>query len=162
MMPLFGIFHFRKTARVAFITVSSNVRSALMSKQRRIVMIHFQIGISLESDAVNAIAEIVRLAVERQSRALREEEEKRNARLEQSRTALFAGQKPPENVGLLIDTPTLSKLLKMSASLIWKMEHDSRMPSAVRVGRSVRWGLEEIQAWVKAGCPERAKWKWPF
>lgn len=126
--------------------------------------VSFQIGITLEGDALNALAEVMKLAIERSTsklmRAL-EDQERREARSEQSRSAIFAGRKPPENMGMLIDTHEMVKLLKYSARKIWGMEKNGKMPAAIRVGKSVRWSLDEIKAWNDAGCPHRANWQWP-
>jgi excisionase family DNA binding protein len=76
-----------------------------------------------------------------------------------SRNALFAGQKPPQDRGLLIDTNQVAKLLQVSARTVWKMEHVGEMPKAIRIGKAVRWGYEEIQEWVAAVCPAADQWK---
>ena len=36
-----------------------------------------------------------------------------------------------------------------------------RMPAPIRIGRAVRWGYDELRAWVAAGCPQKDLWKWP-
>jgi predicted DNA-binding transcriptional regulator AlpA len=126
--------------------------------------VSFQIGITLDADALEVLTEIMKQAIERStSRLMRamEEQERSEARIEQSRTAIFAGKKPPENMGLLIDSKALSKLLDLSQGTIYTMEKEGRMPAAIRIGKAVRWGLEEITAWIEAGCPDRANWQWP-
>lgn len=126
--------------------------------------VSFQLGITLDGDALEVLTEVMKQAIERStSRLMRalEEQERREARSEQSRTAIFAGKKPPENVGLLINSNALSKLLNLSQRTIYVMEKEGRMPVAIRVGKAVRWGLDEIKAWIDAGCPERSSWQWP-
>lgn len=39
------------------------------------------------------------------------------------------------------------------------MEVEGEMPKAIRIGKAVRWGYEEIHAWVSAGCPAAEIWK---
>ena len=34
-----------------------------------------------------------------------------------------------------------------------------RIPQPVRMGRSLYWRLEELKAWVAAGCPDRVTWQ---
>ena len=34
-----------------------------------------------------------------------------------------------------------------------------KMPSSVRIGRSALWRIDELRAWVAAGCPDRATWE---
>ncbi len=33
------------------------------------------------------------------------------------------------------------------------------IPRPVRIGRSTLWRLDELQAWVAAGCPRRQEWE---
>ena len=33
------------------------------------------------------------------------------------------------------------------------------IPRAVRIGRSTLWRLDELRAWVEAGCPRREEWE---
>jgi predicted DNA-binding transcriptional regulator AlpA len=79
---------------------------------------------------------------------------------EASQHALFAGQKPPEDRGLLIDTRQATKLLNLSSRTLWTMYHTGRMPQPIRIGRAIRWSLDELRAWVAEGCPSQDKWEW--
>lgn len=72
---------------------------------------------------------------------------------ERSQHALFAGQKPPEDRGLLIDTREACRLLKVSSRTLWRMYTSGEMPPPIRIGRAVRWGYDELQDWVRTGCP---------
>jgi len=49
--------------------------------------------------------------------------------------------------------------LGISTRQIWKMLAAGRLPEPIRLGRCVRWRLDEIRAWVAAGCPVRAEWE---
>jgi excisionase family DNA binding protein len=82
-------------------------------------------------------------------------------RLENSRRAIFAGQKPPEDEALLLNTKEVAKLLKVSDRTVQSMQTSGEMPKPVRIGRAVRWGRAEIEAWIDEGCPPAAEWKWP-
>lgn len=33
------------------------------------------------------------------------------------------------------------------------------IPRPVRIGKSTLWGVDELRAWVAAGCPRRAEWE---
>ncbi len=33
------------------------------------------------------------------------------------------------------------------------------IPQPVRIGRSTLWRVDELKAWVAAGCPRRAEWE---
>ncbi len=35
------------------------------------------------------------------------------------------------------------------------------VPAPIRIGRSLFWRREELEAWVAAGCPPRTEWTWP-
>lgn len=42
----------------------------------------------------------------------------------------------------------------------WRTWHASGLiPRPVRIGRSILWRAEELQAWIAAGCPGRAHWE---
>lgn len=87
---------------------------------------------------------------------------KREARVRASQHAIFAGHKPPEDKGLLIDIKEAAKLMSLSERTIWAMAKDGRMPKPLRVGRALRWCYEELRAWVNAGGPPLTDWKWPI
>lgn len=120
--------------------------------------IQFQLTVGLGDDASKALVELLDQAL-KQSTAPRlgELDVRREARLRASRNAIFAGEKPPEDQGLLLDTKETSKLLKISTRTIWEMENDGRMPQAVRIGKAVRWSYKALQKWVDDGCPARPK-----
>lgn len=49
-------------------------------------------------------------------------------------------------------------LMDIGRATWWNWNSQGLVPAPVRVGGSVRWRSEEIQAWVKAGCPARSEW----
>jgi excisionase family DNA binding protein len=130
--------------------------------------IRLQIGITLDRDSATALVDLLAQAVEQGAAqctqavtAARSSDEPATRRkmtpLEASQHALFGGQEPPEDRGLLIDTREVSKLLSVSSRKIWSMQVSGRMPAPIRIGRAVRWSYEEIKEWVAAGCPPREK-----
>ena len=71
-------------------------------------------------------------------------------------------QKPdlPTTEPLLVDAAGVGTLLGISANMVWKLQATGRLgPLPVRLGRCVRWRLEELGAWVEAGCPTRDQWQ---
>jgi predicted DNA-binding transcriptional regulator AlpA len=60
--------------------------------------------------------------------------------------------------GLLIDITQLADLLRRSVASLERDQSAGRLPAPVYVGGSRRWRRAEIEAWVLAGCPERARW----
>ena len=44
-------------------------------------------------------------------------------------------------------------LLQCSTRHVWRLHDAARMPSAVRIGRLVRWPRKLIESWIADGCP---------
>jgi predicted DNA-binding transcriptional regulator AlpA len=59
---------------------------------------------------------------------------------------------------LLIGLKQLAALLGRSASALSRDVEAGRVPSAVLLGGSRKWRIDEIRAWVTAGCPDHATW----
>ncbi len=53
----------------------------------------------------------------------------------------------------------VAQRLKISERQVWKMKDRGQLPAVTRIGRSVRWRADEVDAWIAAGCPtpEQAK-----
>ena len=49
--------------------------------------------------------------------------------------------------------------LDVSDRAIWKWNATGRLPKPIRLGRSVRWDLDELDAWIDAACPDRETWE---
>ncbi|MBL8812118.1 MAG: helix-turn-helix domain-containing protein [Planctomycetaceae bacterium] len=60
---------------------------------------------------------------------------------------------------LLIDAVTAATLCGRSLRTWRSWNATGRIPESVRIGRSILWRLDEIHAWVEAGCPMRKDWK---
>jgi predicted DNA-binding transcriptional regulator AlpA len=60
---------------------------------------------------------------------------------------------------LLIGRQRLSVLLDVGRRTVTRMNAAGLLPRPVRVSGSVRWRLDEIRAWVAAGCPTRKEWE---
>lgn len=116
--------------------------------------IQLQLSVAIGEDTARVLAEILGSAI-RQAQAppKNDLDERREARLRASQHALFAGQKPPEDQELLIDSREAAKLLKVSSRTLWSMQKEGRMPAPIRIGRVVRWSYEALKRWVEAGCP---------
>ncbi len=131
--------------------------------------IHFQIGITLDGNAVAALIEVMRQAVEKgtvrlppgtKSPALESEPKQPMTPIERSQHAMFGGQKPPDNMGLLLTTREAAKLMKVSDRTLWGWSNEGKMPKPIRIGQSVRYCYEELRAWTNAGCPPQSEWKY--
>jgi excisionase family DNA binding protein len=118
---------------------------------------YFKIGITIERESMPALVELLKQVVT----AAQGGDEAKDRRLRASQNAIFAGQKPPEDKGLLIDSRQAAKLLGVSERTLWGMWKAGKMPQPIRIGQAVRFGYEELQAWGNAGGPPQKKWKWP-
>lgn len=53
-----------------------------------------------------------------------------------------------------------AKMLGISRAQFFKLHAMGRVPRPVRLGtKAPRWRVEELKAWLAAGCPERAAWE---
>jgi len=60
---------------------------------------------------------------------------------------------------LTVDTASLAKLLGISDSHLHTLKRSGRLgPTAIKLGRSRRYLITEIQRWLEAGAPSRTVW----
>ncbi len=59
----------------------------------------------------------------------------------------------------LLDVRAVANRLSVSARAVWKWAASGRLPSPLRVSRSVRWRESDIDRWIRAGCPARAEFE---
>ena len=122
--------------------------------------IQLQIGITLDDDGLKTLAGIFQQVSDSMPKKMTPHEKMTPQELSQH--ALFRGQKPPEDRGLLINSREAAKLLQVSDRTLWKMQSTGQSPKPIRIGRGVRWSLEELKAWVRSGCPPREKWNFDW
>jgi predicted DNA-binding transcriptional regulator AlpA len=60
---------------------------------------------------------------------------------------------------LLVPAADAGALSGVSRSSWWALHSSGRCPMPVRLGRKVLWRVDELRAWVAAGCPPRTKWQ---
>ena len=60
---------------------------------------------------------------------------------------------------LLLTASEAAKLLRVSERHFYKLHSSSRVPRPIRFGRAVRWRASELEKWVDAGAPPRARWE---
>ena len=53
----------------------------------------------------------------------------------------------------------LARLLGISERTVWRLDSAGSLPRPIRLGRSVRWRMAEVQAWLEQGCPNRRDWE---
>lgn len=78
--------------------------------------IQLHLAVTLGDDAAKTLAELIGPALRQAISAGSPFDEARQARIRTSQRALLAGQKIPEDQGLLVDTNEAAKLLKVSAA----------------------------------------------
>ncbi len=59
----------------------------------------------------------------------------------------------------LLSVRELANRLKVSTRHVWSLLSSGRLPEPVRVGRSVRWRADDIDQWIRLGCPNREKFE---
>jgi len=60
---------------------------------------------------------------------------------------------------LLIDTGEVARMLGIGLSCLYSMDRSGELgPMGLHLRRRRLWPVEEIQAWVRAGCPRREVW----
>lgn len=59
---------------------------------------------------------------------------------------------------LAVDARRLASLLSVGVRTVRTWDAAGKLPAPIRVGGSVRWGVDEIRAWLDAGAPDRETW----
>ncbi|MEM7518372.1 MAG: helix-turn-helix domain-containing protein [Planctomycetota bacterium] len=63
-----------------------------------------------------------------------------------------------ENDSQLLVTPQqVADLLQVSTRSLWRLRDAGKLPPPVKLGASVRWRRDEIEQWVKNGCPSKER-----
>jgi len=60
---------------------------------------------------------------------------------------------------LSVDAKTAGSLFGLSERAWRRLDVTDEVPRPIKIGRSVRWQLKELAAWVDAGCPDRITWE---
>jgi len=61
--------------------------------------------------------------------------------------------------GLAVSASDAAKLLGISPAHFFNLKRSGRLgPKGMRLGRAVRYGCAELEAWIRAGTPGREKW----
>ena len=64
-----------------------------------------------------------------------------------------------EQQPLACSAQQLAHRLGVSLRHVRRMDSAGLLPKPVRLGRSVRWPVDEVQTWLKAGAPNRRRWE---
>ncbi|TWT67023.1 Helix-turn-helix domain protein [Posidoniimonas polymericola] len=71
-----------------------------------------------------------------------------------------AARKPPtigDNACLLATPTQVAEMLQVSTRTLWRMRAAGKLPEPVRLGAAVRWRRDEIEQWVRDGCPAHCR-----
>lgn len=60
---------------------------------------------------------------------------------------------------LMATVGDVARMLHISIRQVWRLHSIGRLPNPVRLGNCVRWRIDEIRAFVEAGCPCRQEWE---
>lgn len=60
---------------------------------------------------------------------------------------------------LLVSAKDASQLCGKSLRTWRSWDSAGRIPRPVRIGRATLWRVDELRAWVEAGCPSRKEWE---
>ena len=59
---------------------------------------------------------------------------------------------------LAVDAERLARMLGVSLRHLRRLDASGKLPRPVKLGRSVRWPVAEIEDWLADGSPDRAAW----
>lgn len=61
---------------------------------------------------------------------------------------------------LALSPKDAAAVLGISRAQLWKLHASGKIPLPVRLGtKAPRWRVDELRAWVNAGCPDRQTWQ---
>ena len=63
------------------------------------------------------------------------------------------------NQTLALTAEELAERMGVSLRHVRRLDSSGQLPKPVRLGRSVRWPVSEIEAWLAAGAPGREAWQ---
>lgn len=53
---------------------------------------------------------------------------------------------------VLIDQKQLAEMLSISRRTVQRMISRGKLPAPIRIGKMVRWKLQDIKKWIANGC----------
>ena len=76
---------------------------------------------------------------------------------EEPRVPCPGNDAPPQP--LLLRAPAAAATCSVSPRTWQSWDAAGRIPQPIRIGRSTFWRVDELRAWVAAGCPRRKEWE---
>jgi predicted DNA-binding transcriptional regulator AlpA len=59
----------------------------------------------------------------------------------------------------LVTLADIGAMIRISRSKIYDLKSSGQLPRCIKIGRSVRWRLRDIEAWINAGCPSQERFE---
>lgn len=59
----------------------------------------------------------------------------------------------------LLNVKDVSARLRISQRQVWKLLASGRIPEPVRLSRSVRWRADDIDEFIRLGCPSQEQFE---
>jgi len=66
---------------------------------------------------------------------------------------------PSERQALLVGRKQAAQVCSVSSRTWDRLTSSGKTPKAVRLGGRPLWRVDELRAWVEAGCPDRRTWE---
>lgn len=60
---------------------------------------------------------------------------------------------------MLRDIKQVADLLGVSTRTAYRLDDEGKLPRPVTLNSLRRWSVAELEAWVAAGAPDRARWE---
>ena len=60
----------------------------------------------------------------------------------------------------MVSVEDVAELLSASERTVRRLDSAGKLPRGIKVGGLKRWRLDELAAWIAAGCPPRDRWTW--
>ena len=60
---------------------------------------------------------------------------------------------------LLAGASGVARMLDSGLRTVRTMDAAGKLPTPIRLGGKVLWSIDELKAWIAAGCPDRATWE---
>ncbi len=58
----------------------------------------------------------------------------------------------------LVSASESAKVAGIGISTFWRHHSAGLLPDPVRLGGRTLWRLDELEAWIMAGCPKQSEW----
>lgn len=62
--------------------------------------------------------------------------------------------------GLFLNAKALAREMGCSLRTLRRHELEGKVLEPIRMGRTKKWAITEVVAWIEAGCPNSRNWAW--